>query len=193
MILFFRQFFIFVVALFGFSIALAQTSDSLPAKRAFAAKIIRADEKSLTVRIEIASGYYLYRNRLFSLTSQTDDLVISDVVKSAGIDKNDPFFGTQSIWYGGKNAAEIEVFYNKPSTLQQANLLLKYQGCHDGVLCYPPQKISLPVDYSLDYSAAVNDSQNNQKSSHLGSQTKIRQLFLSPYTFQFVAGGYQVR
>lgn len=128
----------------------AQKRKSLDVDKAFVASITQVNDKSITIHIEIAPNYYLYRDRLFSVQSNNDNVVITNVIKSKGIEKEDPFFGKQQIWYGGKNSAEIEVFYTKPKEIQETELVLKYQGCHDEILCYPPQKITFAVDFVFE-------------------------------------------
>ncbi len=118
--------------------------DILPADKVFIPTITSVTDSQIRINIDIKEKYYLYRQRLFSVTSD-DNIAITDVKLSEGIDKTDAFFGTQSVWYGGKNTAEITLDYDNLNNNKSAEITVKYQGCQDGVICYPPQKIKLSV------------------------------------------------
>lgn len=127
------------------SLATAQAADDiLPADKVFIPKITALSDSQITIDIDIKPGYYLYRQRLFSVKT-ADNLPLTAIRLSDGIEKTDAFFGTQSIWYGGKNTAQITLDYANPEALKTADIRLKYQGCQDGVICYPPQTVTLPV------------------------------------------------
>ncbi len=90
-------------------------------------------------------------------TTDTDQTInINKVTLSPGINKTDPFFGRQSIWYGGKTPATIQIHYQNPNALTAVDLQLKYQGCQDSVICYPPEKTTLAVQ--LPVNRVVNDA-----------------------------------
>ncbi len=117
----------------------------LPASAVFIPKVTSVSESEIVVNINIKAGYYLYRERLFSVSDPKETIVINKVMLSEGKDKTDEFFGTQSVWYGGKQQAQVTINYENPQKLRQAEIKLKYQGCQDGVICYPPSTVILTV------------------------------------------------
>lgn len=124
----------------------ADTQKVLPANEVFIPQVTQVSPKTITVEIDIKPGYYLYRERLFDVTTKPDNNInIININRSLGKTKTDQFFGSQSIWYGEKNQAIIDIDYENPKQLHSITLALKYQGCQDGVICYPPQTVSLPV------------------------------------------------
>ncbi|PIE42370.1 MAG: hypothetical protein CSA47_00685 [Gammaproteobacteria bacterium] len=138
-----------IVRLFFFlavSMTVGQLSagDVLPANAVFIPQIVDVSKDNIRIDIDIKPGYYLYRRRLFDINAPAE-LRINDIQLSDGIIKQDEFFGKQSVWYGGKNTATITINYDNPSKLSSAQITLKYQGCQDGVICYPPQTVSLPL------------------------------------------------
>lgn len=137
----------------------AHAAKPLPATQAFVPSVSRVNLQTIDIHIDILPHYYLYRERRLSLESSNDALVINDIALSPGIDKNDAFFGTQSVWYGGKNAADISIAYDNPQQLTQTTLILAYQGCQDGVICYPPQRIELPISLPVDTNNNISTSQ----------------------------------
>ncbi len=131
-----------------FNIAKAQDNDKstdiLPASAVFTPRIDQVSGDVIDIVIDIPPGYYIYRQRLFAVQSQTAAVVVSDYALSPGTLKTDAYFGEQSVWVG-EQTAKISVRYQNPKALTNASLQLRYQGCQDGVICYPPQRVTLPV------------------------------------------------
>ncbi|MBS9777571.1 MAG: protein-disulfide reductase DsbD [Gammaproteobacteria bacterium] len=111
----------------------------LPAHKVFIPSVISVDENHITLEMEIKKGYYLYRQRFFAVNAAENTINLDDIQLSSGIEKNDPFSGKQSIWSGGKQNARIRIAYSNPLKHKSALIKLKYQGCQEGAICYPPQ------------------------------------------------------
>jgi thiol:disulfide interchange protein DsbD len=114
--------------------------DFLPVKAAFKPSATVVDG-ALTVRYEIADGYYLYRDRL-GFESASPGVTIGAPSFPVGIDHEDEFFGRQVIYRGGAVIGAALSFEGPP---RDFDLKLKLQGCADGGLCYPPQTWVVPV------------------------------------------------
>ncbi len=106
---------------------------------------VEADQGQLTVRYEIAPGYYLYRERL-GFESATEGVTIGPAALPAGEEHEDEFFGRQQV-YRGELAVPLELAFDGPP--RDFDLRLKLQGCADDGLCYPPQnwieRVSAPA------------------------------------------------
>jgi len=108
----------------------------LPADQAFQPDLEVVDANSLAASWVIAEGYYLYRHKFEFVLEPVEGVTLLPAQIPEGEHKTDEFFG------------EIEVFHNAASAvipLQRTNsaetpvtVTLKYQGCAEIGVCYPP-------------------------------------------------------
>ncbi|OHX11706.1 protein-disulfide reductase DsbD [Chromobacterium sphagni] len=112
--------------------------DLLPPEQAFAAKVVRND-KQLELTLDVASGYYLYRDRI-SVSSTPAELTGKPALP-VGQEKSDPYFGKQVI-YHGKQVITIPLAAGAPDNFQ---LNVRLQGCAEAGVCYPPYTHKLQV------------------------------------------------
>lgn len=147
-------------------------NDILPADQAFVPRVESVTANEIHLVIDIKPQYYLYRQRLFSVTAAHSDWLIEDVALSKGSEKNDAFFGTQSVWYGGKDSANITITYQNPQQLSIVSVDLTYQGCQDGEICYPPISRSLSVDLSQILSSHMTTMDDSNPTTILKSNRK---------------------
>jgi thiol:disulfide interchange protein DsbD len=109
---------------------------------------VTADGNTITASWEIADGYYLYKEK-FRFESQTPAVTLGE-----------PEFPAAEMHHGIKPNGEegdVEVYFNEvavsiPVTSGSgvADILVRYQGCAEKGLCYPPQK----KNYSLELASA---------------------------------------
>ena len=116
--------------------------DLLPAEQAFnvSAKAISAE--LIEVSWGIADGYYLYRNKT-SITTLSDGIELGVPDMPAGKTKHDEFFGDVVIY---RNQLKITVPITNKKSLSSLKIQVKYQGCADIGICYPPQKKVFTID-----------------------------------------------
>ena len=112
--------------------------DLLPVDEAFNLQARANGPEAIELRWEIAEGYYLYRHR----TSATADAGFraGELQLPAGIPHEDEFFGAVET-YRGALVATLPGTAEAPHT----TLTVKYQGCADLGICYPPQTRTLEV------------------------------------------------
>jgi thiol:disulfide interchange protein len=115
-------------------------ADLLPVDQAFVLSAQAAQRNTIELHWKIAPGYYLYRHRISVKADadfQPEPLTLPD-----GQKKHDEFFG------------EVETYREQLSAIQAGSpndatdtvtLEVRYQGCADAGVCYPPQKRSLQV------------------------------------------------
>lgn len=104
------------------------------------------------VRWDIASGYYLYQDKLQIKLAEDAGLSLVRVDLPEALSHEDDYFGTTQVYYTQVEAAGLLSGISQAKTL---NLTAHYQGCADAGLCYPPQKQNLEVSLAkLDVSAA---------------------------------------
>tara|TARA_Y100000768_G_scaffold388366_1_gene383828 strand:- start:7939 stop:9690 length:1752 start_codon:yes stop_codon:yes gene_type:complete len=91
------------------------------------------NDKHISINWKIHPGYYLYMG-MFEFESSDMNNKILKVQMPEGEKKTDEFFGQVDVYYISANA---DVFLEKeiPNSL---DIKVKYQGCADAGLCYPP-------------------------------------------------------
>jgi thiol:disulfide interchange protein DsbD len=112
----------------------------LEPERAFALSVQAVDDKSVEVRYVIASGYYLYREKM--------KFTVEPGVPGAtpplppGTVKDDPFFGSVET-YRGRFVLRLPLAGVEPG--RKVTVKAESQGCADAGVCYPPQVQSVTV------------------------------------------------
>lgn len=94
-------------------------------------------KNKLQVSFNIADGYYLYRHQ-FKFT--TENATIIPVILPEGEHHEDEFFGVQQIFTG-----QLDFTIDITEAKSDANITIRYQGCADKGLCYPPTKKTLDL------------------------------------------------
>lgn len=110
--------------------------DFLPVDQAFKVEAGMVDASHAQLKFVVAPGHYLYRERIQLVLPAGDTATIA---LPAGETKNDPNFGEQQVFHHD-TLAEVTFAGAAPATLQ-----VRYQGCSEKGLCYPPQTKSLPL------------------------------------------------
>ena len=132
--------------------------DFLPVDEAFKPMIIPLDGNTVEVSIQVAPGYYLYKDKI-SADVQSDRVQLGSLDLPAGEMKNDEYFGNMEVYHQ-------DVFANLPlvrATPEATDLdiALNYQGCAEDGICYPPTtrtlNITLPIATAVSALAAVSD------------------------------------
>ena len=128
--------------LFGASAAQAiDQDDLLPVDEAFALSAGATSRNSVEVRFTIAEGYYLYRHRtaveVLDGGFKTNPLQLPD-----GKKHTDEFFGEVETYRDSLVATLTGAAADGTTAL---HLRVKYQGCADLGICYPPQAREITV------------------------------------------------
>lgn len=142
----------------------------LPPDEAFIPSISYQGDKHIQVRWDIKDGYYLYMG-MFEFSTDNPNIKIAKVTMPDGVKKTDEFFGDVDVYY---NLVEANVYLSQ-SINKNINLIVKYQGCADAGLCYPPitKKLSVMVNsYNLpDFKKTSLGDDQISISNKLGSQS----------------------
>jgi thioredoxin:protein disulfide reductase len=117
--------------------------DFLPAEEAFRLAVSIEDSNTLIAYWHIADGYYMYRDNFeFALINGG---VLGEIDLPAGTPKNDPEFGQVDVYY---HQIALRVPLLNTEGRDVLTLQVKFQGCAEVGLCYPPQsevfEIALP-------------------------------------------------
>jgi thiol:disulfide interchange protein DsbD len=125
----------------GTARAAVDESDLLPVDQAFALTATAPERGRIELAWKIADGYYLYRHRI-SVQVVDGGFRADPLQLPRGEKHHDEFFG------------EVETFRTHLLAMQagtaadgvdQVTLKVKYQGCADVGVCYPPQTRTLAV------------------------------------------------
>lgn len=144
-------FFLFTFGLFNLPAASAQNSifdtsssslfsnddEFLKVDQAFVFDFYQRDHK-LDISFNIKDGYYLYRHQ-FKVTAVNAEL--EPLILPAGIDHEDEFFGVQKIFIDDL-AFTIKII----EASENASISIRFQGCAEKGLCYPPVTKTIDID-----------------------------------------------
>lgn len=124
-------------------------ADLLPVEQAYplSAQANSADE--IQINWQIAEGYYLYKHR-FSVSAVDPSVTVGEIILPAGKKYRDEFFGDVETY---RQHVSATVNIQNPKRLAALALKVKYQGCADIGVCYPPQTKLL--DITLPAAAGV--------------------------------------
>lgn len=113
-------------------VASVATGDPLPPEQVFVVDASRGADGGIDLRFGIRDGYYLYRERI-AATADPAGGAAPTLLLPAGKVKDDPNFGKVEI-YRSDTAAQLS-----GGPAGEWTLAVRYQGCADAGLCYPPQ------------------------------------------------------
>lgn len=99
------------------------------------------DQHHLYIDIDTAEGYYLYRHKLSIISPE--HVVLGTPTFSASQHKDDPTFGDVEIYQGH---ARITIPIAQALTSDPIDITVRYQGCAEAGLCYPPEQRTLSLD-----------------------------------------------
>ncbi|MGO3300138.1 MAG: protein-disulfide reductase DsbD, partial [Pseudoalteromonas sp.] len=114
----------------------------------------------LLIDWDITPGYYLYKKKI-EIIAKSAEVTVPDLGKGEIIE--DEFFG------------KTEVFFDSLSIVSQLNnvtegavVKVRYQGCAEAGLCYPPEVITIPLSVVAEGTAATN---SNSPANYTDSNT----------------------
>lgn len=152
-------------------------ADLLPVDQAYPLSIEAVTADSVQIRWGIADGYYLYRHRM-AVTTATPGITLTPVQLPAGQKHHDEFFGDVETY---RKAVTVTAHFDNPERLGALELNLKYQGCADLGICYPPQnrrlRIPLPASAASTGSATAGDADPLGLSKAVGDALPEDQAF----------------
>ncbi|HET8871109.1 MAG TPA: protein-disulfide reductase DsbD N-terminal domain-containing protein, partial [Aquabacterium sp.] len=147
--------------------SVAQAQQFLPVEQAFSLDVAGAGGRQLDVRVTLAKGVYLYRERF---AAQLTPISAGPSIELAwtlppGDIKHDPNFDKDLEVYHHDLAAGLTL----PAGLKGTQRLqVTYQGCAEAGICYPPQHRLFKV--SLTPQGEVLDVEPDSASAAVASQ-----------------------
>ncbi len=123
-------------------------ADLLPVEQAYPISIQANSASEIQINWKIAKGYYLYKHR-FAVSAVDASVIVGKMALPAGKKYRDEFFGDVET-YRQQVSATVQI--QNPKKLSVIALKIKFQGCADIGVCYPPTTKLLSV--TLPTSAA---------------------------------------
>ncbi len=123
----------------------------LPPDEAFQLDVAVSDANTLTATWNIAEGYYLYRHRFNFEIEPVDGVTLLPAQLPDGEHKTDEFFGDIQVYH--RQAQATLPLQRSDDAATTVALTVKYQGCAERGVCYPP--ISKTLNLLLPAAAAA--------------------------------------
>ena len=130
--------------------AALSNEDILPPDEAFKLTVTGQSPELLELGWQVAEGYHLYRDKI-KIESKTESVQLGQFELPPGVLEQDPIFG-ESVVYRGSPKVSVPLINSNNQA--QIKLFVKYQGCADVGVCYPPQKVVM--DVNLPEAAQLN-------------------------------------
>lgn len=122
---------------------LGNTNPQVPTvEQAFRPDALAVTADRILVRFDIADDTYLYRHNL-SFRVQASDVRLDRYELPEGVMATDEFFGESEVYRG---QMEVELPLLRFPGSEEIALEMRYQGCADVGICYPPQQQSINVE-----------------------------------------------
>ncbi|HXG27827.1 MAG TPA: protein-disulfide reductase DsbD [Nevskiales bacterium] len=115
----------------------------LPVSQAFVISAELRDPQTVRVHWDIAEGYYLYRHQLRFRLADASGLALGEPQLPDGLRKTDEYFGEIEAYYHRLDA--LLPIVNGAATDGSLMLEVRFQGCAERGLCYPPETVTLPL------------------------------------------------
>jgi thiol:disulfide interchange protein DsbD len=136
----FRYCVVLLTFCFFSSVSLGQVSDPLADLFADEPEFMQVDEAfqfdfaqqgdQITLSWRIADGYYLYKKQFKTVVKQAElGMPVFPIAEQV----EDEFFGLSEVFRG-----QLDITYPIVSSVQDGIVKIRYQGCADAGLCYPP-------------------------------------------------------
>lgn len=150
---------------------------------------VKVSGDRIDVTIDVADDVYLYRHALDIIGH---DLTLDNVDAAipAGLKKEDPYFGEVQIY---RHQLLLSLSFSEVG--QQPKLTVKYQGCVDAGICYPPQKKTFDLQGQIKPVSASKGTNQSDDLLQLGQASQGffpgSQSFISmdeAFKFEAIAG-----
>jgi thiol:disulfide interchange protein DsbD len=160
-------------------------AELLPPEQVFQASAHAISPNQIEIQWNVAKGYSLYRKNM-RFEANTPDLVLGEPVIPAGKIKHDELLGNIE-HFRDKLIINLPVKY--PASLSEAQITVRYQGCADIGVCFPPQEKMINVKLpSPVVAAAISPVDSLVKGiSNLKSGSSQPELLPPDQAFQFIA------
>nr|WP_241664464.1 protein-disulfide reductase DsbD [Ningiella ruwaisensis] len=132
----------------------------------------------LVIKWDIADGYYLYKKQF---QTATKDVSLGEPVYPAHETIEDEFFGLSDVFF-----EDMQITYPIIQAAQDGQVKLRFQGCAEAGLCYPP---TTKVIYLDEYSPTQGDAiAQTEGGEAVSSQFTLAEQLLSDQSLAISLG-----
>jgi thiol:disulfide interchange protein len=156
-----------LLAFSAFAFAIEE-EDLLPVDEAFIPNIELAGEQA-NLSFKIAPGYYLYQERIQLEMVRPQEVTLGELKMPKGEPKSDEFFGDMHVYHNDVQGSASLTYKN--GTPVVVGFKLKYQGCADAGVCYPPQARTFAMNTGAGVPSAVDTPVDAGTSAAAGNET----------------------
>lgn len=128
-------------------------------------------EGELVIKWDIAEGYYLYKKQFQTVAKSA---TLGEPVYPAHETIEDEFFGLSDVFF-----EDMEITYAIINAEQDAQIKLRFQGCAEAGLCYPPTTKVIYLDAYQANTAANNGALINGEGNAVSEQFTLAERLLS--------------
>ncbi|MDH3267111.1 MAG: protein-disulfide reductase DsbD, partial [Gammaproteobacteria bacterium] len=150
-------------------------AEFLPVDEAFEPILTALDGNTVEVAIRVTDGYYLYKDKI-SATVDSGKVQLGKLELPAGEMKNDQYFGDMEVYHNDV-FGRLPVARGTPEAMD-LELEIRYQGCADGGICYPPvtrlMTVSLPMATAA--SAMAAEARFSASAAPVSEQARLAQI-----------------
>jgi thiol:disulfide interchange protein DsbD len=143
----------------------------LPAEQAFQPEVEVVDGGTLAARWVIAEGYYLYRHKFEFVLEPVEGVTLLPAELPEGEHKTDEFFGEIQVFHNEANA--VIALQRSDNAATPVSLTLKYQGCAEIGVCYPPMSRTFELLLPAAAAASPASATTSQTPPALSEQDAI--------------------
>jgi thiol:disulfide interchange protein DsbD len=152
-------------------------SDFLPVDEAFQPILTAIDGNNVEVALRVTDGYYLYKDKI-SATVQSEVAQAGILDLPDGEIKTDQYFGEMEVYHGDV-FGKLSIARATPEAMD-VNIELKYQGCADGGICYPPVtrvlSVALPAATAVSALSSVAATAVPVSGAPVSEQARLAQI-----------------
>jgi thiol:disulfide interchange protein DsbD len=175
----FRYFVLLLSLCFFSSVSMAQTPEPLADLFADEPEFLQVDEafqfdfiqqgEQVILSWKIADGYYLYKKQFKTVVKQAE---LGKPIFPVAEQVEDEFFGLSDIFRG-----QLDVTYPIVSSVQNGIVKIRYQGCADAGLCYPPTVKEVYLNQVGTTEVAVPGPETKNSTTESSTEAPISQQF----------------
>ena len=148
-------------------------ADFLPVDEAFQPILNAIDGNTVEVAIRVTDGYYLYKDKI-SVRAVSDVAQAGRLELPAGEMKTDQYFGEMEVYHGDV-FGDLSIARATPEAMN-LDLEIRYQGCADGGICYPPVTRTLSVSLPAASAVSALTAVNTATAAPVSEQARLAQI-----------------
>jgi len=144
---------VFLFSLFCQPVWAFDNAEPLPPDQVFKVSAQALTTKEIELSFSILDGYYLYRDKIKAET-KTAEVQLETPSFPEGETRHDSNFGDVIVF---RHDLKVPVRFSAPAGTTTLQLSVKYQGCADKGLCYPPMSKTFDLNLPAAEPAAKAD------------------------------------